>query len=177
MVPRYVYRLEPVLAVALAIDLRPGEWAYSLRARSEAAAVSLGLSETQVIELQGTALAAASAFDDGRFPLGRVRPYAPDDPVLRGPYDLEARADNVVVARDPERRLVRMEVVGGVDGSPYQVAISAIPEQMLALAEQIAEARSRIEQVCAICGQRHRNKEHDCLHNLSGDPERGDDGI
>ncbi len=175
--PRYVHQLEPVLALALAIDFRPGEWAYSLRARSEAAAVSLGLGENQAIELQRVALAAASAFDDGRFPLGRVRPYSPDDPILRGPYDLEARADDLVVARDPQRRLVRMEAVGRVDGSPYQVTISAIPEQMLALVEQIAEARSQTEAVCVICGQRHRDKEHHCLHDFSGGPDRDGDGL
>ncbi len=173
--PRHVYRLEPVLALALAIDFRPGEWAYFLRARSETGAVSLGLSERQVVALQGAALASASAFEHDRFPLGSVRPHSPEDPVLRGPFDLEARADEVVVARDHQRRLVRMEAMGVLDGSPFQATISAIPEQMLALAEQIAEARSQTESVCAVCGRRHWGNDHDRLPEHSGDPERGAD--
>jgi len=152
-VPRYVYRLDNAIALALVVAYRPGEWVYSLRARSEAAAVDLGLSEAQALHLAEAAGRTAATFAAGHFPLAHLRPMSPEDPLLRGPYDLEARAERLDVAPEPGRRRVSVEVGGKVEGVPYRVSIGAIPEQIQALAEQISAAHEHTVAVCPVCGR------------------------
>lgn len=163
--PRFVYRLDSAIALALAAEYRPGEWIYSLRARSEAVAVELDLTKAQTRQLASAAAEAAVSFCCGRFPLSKVRPPLPEDPVLRGPYDLEARVGGVKVAREPRRRRITLEARGESDGVPYVVTIGAIPEQIQALAEQIEATLRRTTAVCPVCGRPHSDREPACRHH------------
>ena len=103
--PRYI-PAQPALAVAFGITYHPGEWLVSLRARSEAASVELRLQDAQAEQLRRDLLAVAESFSGSRFALGRAKPLAPDDPILRLPTDLEATVVHLEAGRDPCRRLM-----------------------------------------------------------------------
>ena len=165
--PLYLYRLQPALAVAFAATYRPGEWTFALRARSVSTAVELGLTGSQAEALRCALVSAAARYEGGRFPLGKVRPRPADDPLLRTSHDLEAKAEQVSVICDPRRRMMTIRASGRAEAVPFQVDISAIPEQMLALAEQIETVRLEAGTICPICGRALKEPGAVCTHGVA----------
>lgn len=166
--PRYVYRLQPALALAFSVAYHPGEWSFSLRARSEAASVELRLERPQAEQLRRDLLAVADTFGSDRFPLSHARPLPPDDHILRFPTDLEAPVRHLEAGRHPQRRLMFVKAEGWTEGMPYQVEIWSTPEQMVALAEQIAGACAQAQSRCPVCGQPMGEGPHVCRAEGAG---------
>ncbi|NPV07615.1 MAG: DUF3090 family protein [Anaerolineae bacterium] len=160
--PRYVYRLQPALALAFSVAYHPGEWSLFLRARSEAASVELKLEQPQAELLRRDLLAVAESFGGDRFPLSHARPLPPDDHILRFPTDLEAPVRHLKAGRHPHRRLMFVQAEGQIEGMPYEVEIWSTPEQMLALAEQIGSACAQAQSRCPVCGQPMGEGPHVC---------------
>ena len=160
--PRYVYRLQPALAVAFGAEYGPGEWILRLRACSEAFSVALHLTRQQALSLGKAMLDAGRSFADNRFPPGTVAPCRPDSPLLSQPLDLESGAEHLRVLRHRQKRLLAIEASGHVDSAPFMAEIWATPEQLIALAGQIEDTCAQTGHHCPVCGSRIEGDQHQC---------------
>jgi hypothetical protein len=137
-VPLYLYRLRPALATAFGATLIADERVLSLRARSQAAAVSLSFEQPQALDLARGLLAVVDALAVAVvWRVGPVQPVLLDSPLLAVPLDLDARVGGVQVRRQPTGRYFCFELRGTTDGAPFLAEVWATPEQIAALAHQI----------------------------------------
>lgn len=159
--PLFLYRVHPALAVAFGAVYRPGEWLYSLRARSQATAVDLRLSAGQVESLR-RALDEAVRTTGGRFPADCIAACPYESALLHVPFDLEAGPSQWAVRRAEGRRLLGVEARGYTDGFPFLAEIWGTVEQWQALARQIEAAQQVVASRCPQCGADLGPAEHVC---------------
>jgi hypothetical protein len=162
MMPLYHYRVLPVLAVAISAAYRPGEWQLALRARSEASAVELRLSEPLCAGLAAQVRHYAPLYAGALFDLTPTAACPSDGPRLLAPLDLEAVAESLEVMPHPARRLLGLRAHGRTNGDAYVAEVWGTPEQMLALAQQAEDALHLAGNTCPACGSPVTGSQHLC---------------